>query len=190
MTLEFFYDVASPYTYLATVRIEAIAADCKAKLVWRPFLLGGVMKATGNRPPAELMPRARYMATDLLRWAKFYGVPMNTVFPIWNSLLPMRVIAGAPDDRVAELSHTLFHAYWVDQKDLTDVATLTGIVGAEAVARANEQATKDKLRANTDEAVARGAFGSPTFFVGEGETAEMYFGQDRLPFVEQALRAR
>ncbi len=186
MTLEFFYDVASPYTYLATTQIEAIAADCKAKLVWRPFLLGGVMKATGNRPPAELMPRARYMANDLLRWSRYYGVPMNTLFPIWNSLLPMRVIAGTPEDQIAAITHTVFRAYWVDQKDVNDLAVLTDLVGADAVARANEQSTKDRLRANTDEAVARGAFGAPTFFVGE----EMYFGNDRLPFVEQALRGQ
>lgn len=188
MTLEFFYDVASPYTYLATTQIEAIAADCKAKLVWRPFLLGGVMKATGNRPPAELMPRARYMANDLVRWTKYYGVPMNSLFPIYNSLLPMRVIAGTPEAQLPEVTHAVFRGYWVDQQDVTDPAVLTALVGADAVARANEQATKDRLRANTDEAVARGAFGAPTFFVGEGESAEMFFGNDRLPFVEQALR--
>lgn len=184
MTLEFFYDVASPYTYLATTQIEAIAADCKAVLVWRPFLLGGVMKATGNKPPAELMPRARYMANDLMRWSKYYGVPMNSLFPIYNSLLPMRVIAGTPDDAIAGVTHAIFRAYWVDQKDVTDVGVLTDLVGAEAVARAAEQTTKDKLRANTDDAVARGAFGAPTFFIGDA----MFFGNDRLPFVEQALR--
>lgn len=183
-TLEFYYDVASPYTYLASTRVEAIAADCKAALVWKPFLLGGVFKAIGNKPPAELMPRARYMGTDLQRWAKYYGAPMNTLFPLYNSLLPMRVIAAAPPDQLAERSHLLFHAYWVDGQSIAEESVLTELVGAEAVAAASLQSTKDLLRANTEEAVARGAFGSPTFFVGD----DMYFGNDRLPFVEQALR--
>lgn len=183
-TVEFFYDLASPYTYLASTQIEAIAADCDAVVAWRPFLLGGVFKSTGNTPPAFLPERGRYMARDLHRWIAHYGVAMNNVMPIMNSLLPMRVLAGTPADALPERTHRLFRAYWVDQQDVTDVAVLTDLVGAEAVARAGEQATKDALKATTDEAVRRGAFGAPTFFVAD----EMYFGNDRLPFVEQHLR--
>lgn len=185
-TVEFFYDVASPYTYLATTQIEAIAADCRATLVWRPFLLGGVFKATGNTPPAFLPERGRYMARDLMRWQAYYGVPMATVMPLMNSLLPMRVLAGSPAELLPERTHALFRAYWVDGRDVTDATVLTDLVGAEAVAAASLPATKEALKATTDEAARRGAFGAPTFFVDN----EMFFGNDRLPFVEQELRRR
>lgn len=185
-TVEFFYDVASPYTYLATTQIEAIAADCGATLTWRPFLLGGVFKATGNTPPAFLAERGRYMARDLARWQAYYGVPMSTVMPLMNSLLPMRVLAGTPVEQLPERSHVLFRAYWVDGRDVSDAAVLTDLVGADAVANAGLPATKEALKATTDEAVKRGAFGAPTLFVGD----EMFFGNDRLPFVEQEIRRR
>lgn len=186
-TVEFFFDVASPYSYLAATRIEAIAADCGARLVWRPFLLGGVFKLTGNRPPAALVPRGRYMLADLHRWASFYGVPfaMPASFPP-NTLLAMRALIALPPERLPAAAHALFHAYWVDGRDLSDPRVLAAATGAEAVARASDPAVKQALIAAVQEAVDRGAFGAPTFFV-DGD--QMFFGNDRLPFVEQALRA-
>ena len=182
--VEFFYDVGSPYSYLASTRIEAIASDCGATLVWRPMLVGGLFKATNNTPPAFLPARARYLGTDLLRWARFYGVPFHIKMPPMDTLLAMRALSGLPDGDVPAGTHALFKAYWVDDQDLTSPATVAAALGEAAVARASEPDVKARLRATTDEAYARGAFGAPTFFVDDA----MYFGNDRLPFVEQHLR--
>jgi 2-hydroxychromene-2-carboxylate isomerase len=184
-TVEFFYDIGSPYSYMAATQIEAIAADCGATLVWRPFLLGGVYKATGNTPPVLLAARAPYLYKDLLRWSAYYGVPwkLPAVFPT-NTLVAMRALTSLPAEALPAASLDLFRAYWVDGRDPADVSVVASVLGPGPVARAQDQAVKDALRATTDEAVARGAFGAPTFFVD----GEMYFGNDRLPFVEQALR--
>lgn len=182
--LEFYFDVASPYSYLASTQVDAIAADCGAQLVYKPFLLGAVFKAAGVTPPGFVVARFKYLAKDLGRWAKYYGVPMAPVMPIANSLLPMRVLAGSPADRLAENTTTMFRTWWVEGRDVTEASVLTEVFGEAAVARAADPAVKELLKANTDEAVARGAFGAPTFFIGD----KMYFGNDRLPFVEQELR--
>ena len=184
-TVEFFYDVGSPYSYMAATRIEAIAADCGAHLIWRPILLGGIYKATGNTPPALLPARAPYLYRDLKRWSAYYGVPweLPAVFPT-NTLLAMRAIIGLSPEQVPAASLDLFRAYWVDGRDPAQPEVVADVLGPAAVARAQDQSVKDALKASTDEAVARGAFGVPTFFVG----GEMFFGNDRLPFVEHALR--
>ncbi len=184
-TLEFFYDIASPYTYLASTQIEAIASDCGATLVWRPFLLGAVFKLTGNQPPAMLPARGSYMHKDLERWKTYYRVPLTVPasFPP-NSLKAMRVLVSTPTDQLADLTHRLFHAYWAEGKDIGDPAMLETLVGAEAMARTNDPAVKQLLKDVTGQAVSRGAFGAPTFFIGDN----MFFGNDRLPFVEQMLR--
>jgi len=184
-TLEFFFDVASPYSYLASSRVEAIAGDCGATLQWRPFLLGGVFKLTGNAPPATLVPRARYLFTDLQRWAAFYGVPfaMNPSFPP-NSLQAMRALTALPPEQLPAAAHALFHAYWVHGRQF-DPEVIAAAAGEEALARTSDPAVKQALIAATQEAVDRGAFGAPTFFVDHDQ---MFFGNDRLPFVEQALR--
>lgn len=183
--LEFFYDIASPYSYLAAVRVEAIAADCGADLRWRPFLLGAVFRDVGNQPPALVPARGRYMLKDLKRWAAYYGVPFHfpSVFPT-NSLLAMRALTGFANDERAEPTLALFHAYWADNRDPGDPEVVLDLLGSEAVQRASDPAVKQALKDNTTEAVERGAFGAPCFFVG----SEMWFGNDRLPFVEQALR--
>jgi 2-hydroxychromene-2-carboxylate isomerase len=183
-TLEFFYDIGSPYSYLAATRVDAIAADCRATLVWRPFLVGAVFKATENTAPAFNAAKARYMSIDLIRWGTYYDIPFHIRLPPTNTLLPMRVLAGLSEAELPATTMALFHAVWVDQADPADSALLTRLVGPEAVARAEQPDVKAALRATTDEAVRRGAFGAPTFFIGDA----MFFGNDRLPFVEQALR--
>ncbi len=183
--VDFFYDVGSPYSYLASTQVESIVSDCGATLRWRPFLVGAVFKATQNAAPAFNIAKARYMAEDLQRWAKYYGVPLRMAMPPLNTILPMRVLAGLSEAEVPKATHRLFHAWWVDGVDFSEPTLLSEWFGADAVERAQLPEVKERLRANTDEAVTRGAFGAPTFFIDD----QMYFGNDRLPFLEQRLRA-
>jgi len=184
-TVEFFYDVVSPYSYLASTRIEAIAADCGAELVFRPFFLGGLMKAVGNQPPANLPARAPYLFTDLQRWASYYGVPYSfpSRFPMMT-LTAQRALISLPAQERAEPTHALFTAYWAEDRDINDKDVLVDILGQDLVERTREPQVKQALVEATTEAEKRGAFGAPTFFVGD----EMWFGNDRLPFLEQRLR--
>jgi 2-hydroxychromene-2-carboxylate isomerase len=190
-SVEFFFDVGSPYSYLAATRMDALLARTGAQVVWRPFLLGGLFKAVGNTMPAQLAAKARYMLADLMRWAREYDVPFqfSSRFP-QNSLRAMRAATFAADrERASPFALALFRAYWVEDRDITADATLTaaattaGLDGGELLAGCELPAVKDALRAATEEAARRGAFGAPTFFVGE----QMFWGNDRLSFVEQAL---
>jgi 2-hydroxychromene-2-carboxylate isomerase len=187
--VEFFYDYVSSYSYLANSQLATLGAD---ELVYRPVFLGAVMSATGNTPPANVPARGKYLRRDLARWATHYGVTfrMNPRFP-QNTLGALRLALVALRDGQFELLHQrLFDAMWVEQRDLSDPAVLielaaaAGLDAKRSLAATEEQEIKDLLKANTDEAVARGAFGAPTFFVGD----EMFFGNDRLDFVRQALR--
>lgn len=185
-TVEFFYDIASPYSYLAAARIERVAGDVAIR--WRPFLLGGVFAGSGNKMPGANPAKARYMLHDLKRSAAAAGTPFSfsPFFPS-NSLLVMRVLNAVEGAERVALTHRFFQACWVDGRNIADPETVAALLGDDAPAtleRALAQANKDALRAVTDEAVARGAFGAPTLFVGD----ELFFGNDR---VEQAIeRAR
>lgn len=185
MNIEFFFDIGSPYTYLASTQLEGLSARTGAGVRWRPFLLGGVFKAVGNVMPANIQGKGPHMLVDLQRWADHYQVPwsFSPFFPV-NSLLPMRALAGLPQDEIPAAATAIFRAYWVEGQNPSDPAVLSGLIGAEAVARADAPEVKNQLRANTEEAVARGAFGAPTFFVGD----QLFFGNDRLHFVEEAIR--
>jgi 2-hydroxychromene-2-carboxylate isomerase len=177
--LEFFYDVGSPYSYLAARRLTRDAPGLGIQIIWRPMLLGAVFKATGNTMPARVPARARYMLKDLLRWSRRENLPFtfSRFFPI-SSLNPMRVVAGFPDKDQPKIAKSIFKAYWVDDRNISDPEVLEDLVGAEALKRSQEQWVKDRLRASTDDAVDRGAFGAPTLFVGD----QMYFGNDRVDF--------
>jgi 2-hydroxychromene-2-carboxylate isomerase len=181
--IDFFFDVASPYSYLASTRIDRLAAAVGAPVRWRPFLLGGVFKAVGNEPPATLAARAGWMLRDLHAWAERAGVPFafSPSFPM-NSLLPMRALAGLPDDALRPAAHRLFAATWAEGLDPSQPAVLAALLGEDALARAAAQDSKDRLRATTDAAIAAGAFGAPTFLVD----GVLFFGNDRLDFVVEA----
>ena len=191
-TVEFFYDFGSPTVYLAATQLPDIAASVGATIDWRPMLLGGVFKSTGNQSPVVVPAKAAYMNNDLERFAKRYGVPFrfNPHFPI-NTLALMRGAVAYQDDVVASSTYrdAIFMAIWVEARNLNEpdvigqVLSDAGLDPAELMNRIGQQTVKDQLIANTEEAVNRGVFGAPTFFVGE----RMFFGQDRLDFVADAL---
>ena len=194
-TVEFFFDVGSPYSYMASTQIGDLIERTGAEVEWRPFLLGGVFKATGNDMPAALEPKAEYMLADLHRWAEHYDVPfqMNSGFPV-NTLLAQRAIHAAEEltpGTTAQIAMSLFRAVWAEDRDVSkpevvaQVASEAGLDGEDIVAMSQQQQIKDRLRAESDEAVDRGAFGAPTFFVGEA----MFWGNDRLQFVEAELQS-
>ena len=194
-TVEYFFDVGSPTAYLAWSQLPKIAAEAGATIAWRPMLLGGVFKATGNASPVTVPAKGRWMNDDIARWARRYGVPFafNPHFPI-NTLTLMRGATGLQMRRPAELPRYLDvveRAMWEASKDLGDPAVLAATLAAagfdadEFAALVADPEVKGKLIATTEEAVARGVFGAPTFFVGDA----MFFGQDRLDFVREALLA-
>ncbi|MGQ3075216.1 MAG: 2-hydroxychromene-2-carboxylate isomerase [Ferrovibrionaceae bacterium] len=190
--LEFFFDVGSPTAYLAYTQLPGIASRTGAEIRYRPILLGGVFKATGNRAPGEVAPKGAYMLRDLQRYAARYGVPYahNPNFPI-NTILMMRgAVAAQRLDLLPAYLGAIFAGMWVEQAPMQDPQEVgrrlvaAGIDVSTLLPLTEDQSVKDELRINTEEAVRRGTFGAPTFFVGD----EMFFGQDRLDFVEDELR--
>jgi 2-hydroxychromene-2-carboxylate isomerase len=192
-SVEFLFDVGSPYSYLAYHQLPKIAEAQGAEIVWTPVLLGGICQASGNKSPAEVPAKGRYLNSDLQRWANAYGVAfqMNPDFPI--NTLPLMRGAVAMQMRGDEDFHrylrAIFSAMFEKPRNLNLPADI-GSVLAEAgfdptafMALIGDQSVKDRLKENTTGAVARDVFGAPTFFVGE----DMFWGQDRLEFVEEAL---
>ncbi|TVP57581.1 MAG: 2-hydroxychromene-2-carboxylate isomerase [Halomonadaceae bacterium] len=190
-TIDVYFDLGSPASYLAWTQLPALAERHQATINWKPMLLGGVFKATGNQSPMATPAKGRYTAVDFMRFAKEYGVPftLNPHFPI-NTLQLMRGAVGYLESpRFQDYLTTLFTALWVDKKNLnepkvvSEVLTDAGFDPAEVLALCNDPAVKEKLKEITEEAVSRGAFGAPTCFVDN----DMFFGQDRLGWVEKAL---
>ncbi len=193
--LEFFYDCSSPWTYLAFNKIEAVAARHQADLVWRPFLVGGVFN-TVNPSVYEtrtnpVKAKARYYAKDLQDWANYYGIRIGnpSVFPV-NSVKAMRgAFVALEHGKVTQYSRRIFESYWGNDLDISKDEVLrqivreTGLDDTEFFEKIAAPAYKDKLRANTDELIERGGFGSPTIFVN----GVMFFGNDRLQLVEWEL---
>ena len=193
-TVEFFFDLGSPASYLAHTQLPLLCRDTGATLVHRPMLLGAVFQATGNASPAMIPAKGHYMLRDLARFAERYGVPMrfNPHFPI-NTLTLMRLLVAVQlhqPERFDDALQALFQAIWVEGINMGDparVAEVLNAAGFDAQALQSqiaEQQVKDALKASTEEAVKRGVFGAPTCFV----QGEMFFGQDRLEFVREALR--
>ena len=195
--VEFYYDLVSPYSYLAHAGIRRICEERGAELVLRPMLLGAVHKAVGLQAPIEIEPKARYQARDIQRWAQHYGLPLDYPDPFpFRSLKTMRAaVFCEKGGDLASFTREAFALYWEEggaPKGLEEadedgpVAEVARRVGADpggVLGGAAAPETKEALKAATAEAVGRGVFGAPTFFVGE----EMFFGNDRLHFVEAAL---
>jgi 2-hydroxychromene-2-carboxylate isomerase len=191
--VEYFFDFGSPTSYLASTQLPRIAAEAGAELVWRPMLLGGVFKATGNASPAAVPAKAAWMNDDLARWARRYGVPYraNPHFPV-NTLTLMRGATAMQWRRPADFLRyveVVHRGLWQSAANLGDPAVLAetlasaGFDPAEFSALVADAEVKARLIATTEEAVARGVFGAPSVFVGDA----MFFGQDRLDFVREAL---
>jgi 2-hydroxychromene-2-carboxylate isomerase len=192
--LEFFFDVQCPFAYLASTQVRALAEACSAELVYKPILLGGLYNALEDGGPYKKAPaavRTKLVLRDALRWADHWGVPLK--FPPGHpvrSVLAMRAILASND--IPKATHALFDAAWgrgqpiSDRNVIAEALRGAGFPDVDAIlARAESEAIKDDLHARTAEAASRGAFGVPTFFVGE----QMFWGQDRLDFVARALGA-
>ena len=192
-TLEFFFDLGSPTTYLAYTQLPGICAETGSQLVYQPILLGGIFKATGNASPITIAAKGRYMLQDLARYAKRYDVPLkfNPHFPI-NTLTLMRAVTGIQlrqPERFIDFIDCLFRALWVDGRNLGDLAVVAAVLAehgfdpAQVLELTQDEEVKDTLKHKTEEAIARGVFGAPSLFVGH----QLFFGQDRLDFVVEAL---
>ena len=192
-TLEFFFDLGSPTTYLAYTQLPGICAETGSQLVYQPILLGGIFKATGNASPVTIPAKGRYLLQDLARYAKRYGVPLkfNPHFPI-NTLTLMRAVTGIQlrqPERFIDFIDCLFRAIWVEGRNMGDPAVVAAVLAqhhfdpAQVLELTQDEEVKDALKHKTEEAIARGMFGAPAMFVGQ----QLFFGQDRLDFVREAL---
>jgi len=192
-TVEFYFDVGSPTAYLAHNRLQQLQKQYNCVIEYRPVLLGGLFKATGNSAPAMVPAKGRYMERDdMPRFAKLYDVPLNSNphFPI-NTLNLMRgAVATLGGEHFDAYIDVVFNAIWVESKNMGDMDTVievlstAGLNAPAILASTQDGEVKAKLISNTQEAVERGLFGAPTMFVD----GEMFFGQDRLQFVEGALQ--
>ena len=186
--IDFYFDLVSPYSYIASMLIDDVAHRGNAKVSWKPFLLGGVFKAVGTTDPPGLHPiKKPYLLKDLQRLSKHLKIPikMPPDFPV-RTVLAMRTLCGFNADEIPQAANTLYKAYWVNNKDIADPDVVGSLVGREAVERAGMQEIKAALFQSTEEAVRLGAFGAPTFFVKD----EMFFGHDRLPLLELHLNGQ
>lgn len=198
--IEFFFDCSSPWTYLAFHNIQPLAKEVGAAISWRPILVGGIFNtinptvyASRDKPVPE---KARYLAKDLADWARLAGLAITwtpSVFPV-NSVKAMRgcVYLGEAHGNAAMVpfARAAFEAYWGEDKDISQDAVLAevceraGVDAGALMQGIGDQSVKDRLKANTDEVMRRGGFGSPTIFVNG---TDMYFGNDRLPLIRAAL---
>jgi len=198
--IEFFFDCSSPWTYLAFHNIQPMAKALDAPITWRPILVGGIFNTVNPtvyaRRQAPVPVKARYGQKDMQDWARLAGLRIKmppSVFPV-NSVKVMRAcILLAPEGKLTAFATAAFEAYWGDDRDISqdevvaDICGRAGVDAARVLAGIAEPAIKDALRANTEEVMARGGFGSPTIFVGGDD---MFFGNDRLPLVHAAILRR
>ncbi len=199
--IEVFFDCSSPWTYLAFHNLQPLARELEIAITWRPILVGGVFntvnptvyESRANPTPAK----ARYMKKDLQDWARAAGLAIKmppSVFPV-NSVKVMRAcLALEPAGQLVDFARAAFEAYWGEDRDISkdeviaDICARAGVDHPWVMDEIVRPQIKAALKANTDEVIARGGFGSPTIFVG-GE--DMYFGNDRLELVRAAvLRSR
>jgi 2-hydroxychromene-2-carboxylate isomerase len=198
--LECFFDCSSPWTYFAFESLLRMQDEIGVTIQWRPFLVGGVFNAVNdsvyNSRDKPVPAKQAYGKKDQQDWARYLGLKIHyrpTVFPV-NSVKTMRAcIVLEAEDKLVPFARAAFKAYWTDDKDISQVPVLTeicdslGIDAPKLFAAIDQQPVKDQLRANTQEAIDRGAFGSPVIFAGGDD---MYFGNDRMPLVRDAVLRR
>jgi 2-hydroxychromene-2-carboxylate isomerase len=191
-TVTFYYDYGSPWSYLAFKRLPGIAAEAGAEIDYRPVLVGGMFKTLGTQMPVEIPAKAAWFWTDIDRFVARYGVPFvhNPHHAGFRSLPLMRgAMVAAEQGTLVAYSEAIYDAFWGQGLNLSDPAVVRSVLSgagfdpAAIFAGAEGDAAKAALREATDAAIARGVFGVPTFFVGDA----MFFGQDRLDFVAEAL---
>jgi 2-hydroxychromene-2-carboxylate isomerase len=196
--VEFYYDLVSPYSYLAYGQVGRICAEEGAELILRPMLLGAVHKAVGLQAPIETKPKASYQGRDIRRWAEYYGLPLQFPDPFpFRTLKTMRAAMFLRERGELEaFTREAFALYWEEggapegleadeDAPVSTVARRIGVDPEEVLSGAASPEAKQDLKAATSEAVERGVFGAPAFFVGD----EMFWGNDRLHFVEAALQS-
>jgi 2-hydroxychromene-2-carboxylate isomerase len=197
-SLEFWFDFSCPYAYLASRRASEIARAASVPLAWKPMLLGGVFRSigAGDGPMATLgAAKAAHNLHDMHRWADLDAAPfrMPAAHPM-RTVRALRVLLALDHSRWPDAIAALYAAYWQRADDITHddaIAAALRVGGASdddirtALARADSEAIKDELRRRTDEAIALGIFGAPSFVV---DGKEMFWGQDRMAFVERALK--
>jgi 2-hydroxychromene-2-carboxylate isomerase len=195
--IEVFFDCSSPWTYLAFTNLRKLCSELGEPITWRPILVGGIFNTINPSVYAQradpVPAKARYMRKDLADWARYSGLTIAfppSVFPV-NSVKAMRgCLLLEPEGKLVEFATAVFEAYWGNDLDisndevLTQICERTGVVPSTFFAGIASKEIKEQLRSNTEELVARGGFGSPTMFVAG---ADMYFGNDRLPLVREAL---
>lgn len=192
---EFFFDFGSPATYLAYRRLPDLAARTGATVTYTPILLGGLFKAVGNAPPATVPNKGKWLFDDLSRWAKKYDTPFafNPHFPV-NTLPLMRGVCAIQKDepdRFHAFCEACFEGMWVKPANLNEMAEIGKLLGAHGFdaaalsARIGDPEVKDILKTNTARAADLGLFGAPSFLVD----GQLFWGQDRMDFVEAALTA-
>ena len=191
-SFEFFFDYTSPTAYIGDYAARAVATRTGAQMIYRPMFLGGVMNATGNKPPGMVPAKGKYMSADVPRCAARYTLPFafNPAFPL-KTLPLLRASLGLDDEALAKFRDACWSHIWGadgpknlgDPEEVKAMCAKIGLDGEQILAMGKDEALKARLAANTEEAVNRGAFGAPTYFVGD----EMFFGHDRLDYVEDLL---
>jgi 2-hydroxychromene-2-carboxylate isomerase len=198
--VECFFDCSSPWTYFAFESLLDMQQEIEVTIEWRPFLVGGVFNAVNpsvyNSRDKPVPAKEAYGKKDQQDWARYLGLPIlyrPSVFPV-NSVKAMRAcIVLEPDGKLVPFARAAFKAYWIDDRDISQPSVLTeicagvGVDAAQLMAAIEQQPIKDRLRANTQDAIDRGSFGSPTIFVGGDD---MYFGNDRMPLIRDAVLRR
>jgi 2-hydroxychromene-2-carboxylate isomerase len=193
-TVKFYFDYNSPYSYIASLRVEALCRQAGAELLWLPVVLGGIFQSNEIEPPHTKVNRRKYLFEDLKDLTSYYGIPyqQRTVF-IFKPILSLRATLAVPQGpERAKAVHALYRGAFAEDLDLGEpevVARLlseAGLDGTALVERTQEPAIKSELKALTDEAIAKGVFGAPTFYVDE---VKMFWGQDRMPLLERYLGA-
>ena len=190
-SVEFFFDFVSPMSYFGFHRVRSLRNRLGCELVYKPFFLGAVLKAVGMPPPATIPAKRAFYMSDTQRHAKRFDLPwaFGPHFPL-NTLTHLRMAAGldgAPNQE--DFIRAVFHHMWGEPKNIADETVTRDFLTAEGfdagalIELGSDKSNADVIRGNTEEAIERGVFGAPTFFVG----GEMFFGQDRLDFVEDAL---